>query len=328
MRTTLALVLALAACAAAKPMAPLLAEDSASRVPGEYVVIFEETVTDRDVFTHVRSVRNLMSYHGNKTNFVKGEYHIGSFRGYGAMMDDKLRDIVRSMDHVQYVECSQYYHTMQAPCENQGGATWGIVRTTFTDKPTVEDYSYNRETDGSGVVVYIIDTGIDISHPDFEGRAFWGADFIDNPSPGTDLNGHGTHVAGTVMSNPWGLARGATAIAVRVLDQNGFGSTTGIDISHPAFEGRAFWGADFIDNPSPGTDLNGHGTHVAGTVISDPWGLARGATAIAVRVLDQNGFGSTTMSLGGGFSAALNDAVDAACHCGDQRFRGSVWIIQ
>jgi hypothetical protein len=141
MRTTLALVLALAACAAAKPMAPLLAEDSASRVPGEYVVIFEETVTDRDVFTHVRSVRNLMSYHGNKTNFVKGEYHIGSFRGYGAMMDDKLRDIVRSMDHVQYVECSQYYHTVQARVrikkELPGGSSGQHLQTSQLSRITV-----------------------------------------------------------------------------------------------------------------------------------------------------------------------------------------------
>ena len=51
---------------------------------------------------------------------------------------------------------------------------------------------------------------------------------MDNPSPRTDLNGHGTHVAGTVMSNTYGLARRAFAIAVRVLDQNGSGTTAGV----------------------------------------------------------------------------------------------------
>ena len=51
---------------------------------------------------------------------------------------------------------------------------------------------------------------------------------MDNPSPRTDLNGHGTHVAGTVMSNTYGLAKEATAIAVRVLDQNGSGTTDGV----------------------------------------------------------------------------------------------------
>ena len=88
----------------------------------------------------------------------------------------------------------------------------------------------------------LICSGIDISHPEFGGRAKWGTDFVDNPSPITDLNGHGTHVAGNVgrhipfhdtvciltgivMSNTWGLAKKATAIAVRVLDGNGFGTT-------------------------------------------------------------------------------------------------------
>jgi subtilisin family serine protease len=221
----LLLVAALAVCACATSLAPLLAEDSTSRVPGEYVVIFDESVTDDDVFSHVRTVKNMMSYHGNKTNFVMHEYHIGSFRGYGAKMDDKLRDIVRSMKNVNYIECSQYYHTMQAPCTLETGATWGIVRTTMVNLPQSEDYSYKIDA-GNGVDVYIIDTGIYTQHPDFGGRAIWGADFVDSPSPETDLNGHGTHVAGTVMSNTWGLAKRATSIAVRVLDAGGFGSTT------------------------------------------------------------------------------------------------------
>jgi hypothetical protein len=159
----LLLVAALAVCACATPLAPLQVEDSASRVPGEYVVIFDESVTDDDVFSHVRTVKNMMSYHGNKTNFVMHEYHIGSFRGYGAKMDDKLREIVRSMKNVKYIECSQYYHTMQvAECTAQMGATWGIVRTTYGTgvgwPPSVYDYSYDANSDGEGVDVYIIDT--------------------------------------------------------------------------------------------------------------------------------------------------------------------------
>ena len=75
------------------------------------------------------------------------------------------------------------------------------------------------------ILYYTYYSGIDTSHPDFSERAEHGVDFVDNPSPETDLNGHGTHCAGTVMSDTWGVAKKATAFAVRVLDQNGSGST-------------------------------------------------------------------------------------------------------
>ena len=54
-----------------------------------------------------------------------------------------------------------------------------------------------------------------------------------------------------------------------------------------------FKGTDVIDNPSPKADPHGHGTHVAGTIMSDTYGLARKATAIAVRVLNEVGSGTT-----------------------------------
>ena len=55
-----------------------------------------------------------------------------------------------------------------------------------------------------------------------------GADFIDIKSPRTDENGHGTHVAGTVMALEYGMAPKATSVAVRVLNAEGSGSTSGI----------------------------------------------------------------------------------------------------
>lgn len=55
-----------------------------------------------------------------------------------------------------------------------------------------------------------------------------GKDFVDNKSPKTDENGHGTHVAGTVMALEYGMAPKAIAVAVRVLNAAGSGSTSGI----------------------------------------------------------------------------------------------------
>ncbi len=55
--------------------------------------------------------------------------------------------------------------------------------------------------DGSGIIISIIDTGIDLSHPDLEGKIIGGYDFVDNDDMPEDVNGHGTQVAGIIAAN-------------------------------------------------------------------------------------------------------------------------------
>ena len=74
---------------------------------------------------------------------------------------------------------------------------------------------------------YIIDTGIRSTHSDFGGRATSGYDAIDGGSA-DDCNGHGTHVAGTVGGTTYGVAKGVSLVAVRVLDCGGSGTTSGV----------------------------------------------------------------------------------------------------
>ena len=77
---------------------------------------------------------------------------------------------------------------------------------------------------GNGVDVYVVDTGVRITHTQFQGRASYGYDFVDNDAVADDCYGHGTHVAGTVAGVNTGSARYANVIAVRVLDCNGNGT--------------------------------------------------------------------------------------------------------
>jgi subtilisin family serine protease len=106
----------------------------------------------------------------------------------------------------------------------QSGATWGLDRVDQRNLPLSGTYTYN--TTASNVTAYVIDTGIQTSHPQFGGRAAASYDAVGGN--GQDCNGHGTHVAGTIGSSTYGLAKGVRLRAVRVLDCNGSGSNSGV----------------------------------------------------------------------------------------------------
>ncbi|MFD4377423.1 S8 family peptidase [Streptomyces sp. NPDC058486] len=102
--------------------------------------------------------------------------------------------------------------------------SWGLDRIDQKALPLNQSYTY-PDSAGQGVTAYIIDTGVRISHSDFGGRAANGYDAIDNDNTAQDGHGHGTHVAGTVAGSSYGVAKKAKIVGVRVLDNNGSGTT-------------------------------------------------------------------------------------------------------
>ena len=106
----------------------------------------------------------------------------------------------------------------------QTNPPWGLDRIGQRTLPLNATYSYT--TTGAGVNVYVIDTGIRLTHTQFGGRAFAAFDAFGGNS--VDCNGHGTHVAGTIGGSTYGVAKSVRLFAVRVLSCSGSGSTSGV----------------------------------------------------------------------------------------------------
>ena len=130
--------------------------------------------------------------------------------------DLSVGEIEGFMDKGAFVEKDGIVHTTDIKYENV--TSWGLQRISKRDLPLTPELNV-LEGEGEGVDVYVIDTGIEVQHKEFEGRAKWKS-FIYGK---TDDNGHGTHVSGLIGGSSTGVAKKANIFAVKVLGADGTG---------------------------------------------------------------------------------------------------------
>lgn len=104
---------------------------------------------------------------------------------------------------------------------------WGLDRTDQVAATLDGQYNY-PDSAGSGVRIYVVDTGVQADNPQFSGRIIPGFDATGSNNASIDCHGHGTHVAGTAAGTSYGVARKATVVPVKVLGCNGSGTMSGI----------------------------------------------------------------------------------------------------
>jgi subtilisin family serine protease len=233
MRATPLILLALVAYVIAD-VAPLLNANTDSIINGAYIVVLKDglDVAARDA--HILALQQLITSTGVKDLEIGFRYQIGSFVGFSARLNDVLLKIELAHPDVKYIECDQtvsLVDPIHLPIASnavitQTGATWGLDRIDQRKLPLNKKYIYNSVA-GTGVDAFVLDTGILTTHVDFGGRAQFAFSAIANEA-NTDLNGHGTHVAGTIGGKTYGVAKNVTLYAVKVLGASGSGTWAGV----------------------------------------------------------------------------------------------------
>ncbi|KAF2703729.1 subtilase-type proteinase psp3 precursor [Pleomassaria siparia CBS 279.74] len=285
-----------------KDAAPVLSSSQAKEVPNSYMIVFKKHVKHthaKDHHSWVQSIhtksesdrmelrkRSQFPLSAEVFEGLKHTYNMGAaLMGYSGHFDDETIEQIRRHPDVDYIEKDSEVHTLadKDDYETEKNAPWGLARISHRDAlsfGTYNKYLYSADG-GEGVDVYVIDTGTNVKHVDFEGRAHWGKT-IPQGDADEDGNGHGTHCSGTVAGKKYGVAKKANVYAVKVLRSNGSGTMSDVV---KGVEWAAQAHSDAVEAAKKGKKKGFKGS-------------------------------SANMSLGGGKSVTLDLAVNAAVDAG------------
>ena len=230
--------------------------DRPGALAGQYIVALNGTPAVSAQAAVTAQAQGLADRYGASVRDV----YSASFRGFAISATEQQARRLAADPGVRYVEADGI---ARASGTQANPPSWGLDRIDGR-----RDNSYTYPNEGAGVTAYVLDTGVDLRHANLEGRARSGYDFIDDDSDASDCQGHGTHVAGTIGSRDYGVAKKVDIVSVRVLDCQGSGQWS-----------QVIGGIDWV---------------------------ARNATAPSV----------ANMSLGGGASRSVDDAVRGAVAAG------------
>ncbi|KAJ0154181.1 Subtilisin-like protease 2 [Colletotrichum tanaceti] len=199
-------------------------------IPNKYIVVYNSSFDDDTITSKMSSFaaaikkRNIgkRSLDGRSLSTSTRNFKMNGWRATVMEADDTMIMNVLNAEEVAYVE--QDAKVKLSATVSQTNAPPGLVRLSHAAAGE-SGYVFDQ-SGGDGITAYIVDTGILTTHSEFQGRATFGGNFINNVD--TDENGHGTHVAATVAGQTFGVAKNCNLVAVKVLDGDGSGSNSGV----------------------------------------------------------------------------------------------------
>jgi subtilisin family serine protease len=254
---------------------PISNPDALNIIPNSYIVVYNSSFDDeaitksQSIFSAAIKKRNLRKrgFLGHILSTEVKTFSMNAWRGMTLEADDDMVRELSSAPEIEYIEADTKVNINAVIA--QTNAPPGLVRLSSAQNGSA-NYIFD-ESAGSGITAYVVDTGVKVTHSEFEGRATFGANFVDNIDD--DQNGHGSHVAGTIGGATFGVAKKVSIVGVKVLDAQGTGANSGV-----------LQGMDFVIQDVQQKRLSGKAV--------------------------------MNMSLGGGRSGAINRAIQAMFNAG------------
>lgn len=194
----------------------------AVNVKDKYIVTLKPDVNVQDHLDFVQQLHTSTALaDGENFKGITHQYNISTFQGYAAHLPSSIISQLQSHPDIATIDPDTIWHLDRIIEQPRAPYGLGLISHRNPTLQNANQYVYDSSA-GTGTTAYIVDSGINIEHPEFQGRADLGYNALDPRRRGVwgDTQGHGTHTAGIIGSRTFGVAKQCHMVAVKVVEND------------------------------------------------------------------------------------------------------------